>query len=60
MFLLPEADHEGWEAEHRELIPQLRALGVEWFAITGQGETIDEARVFIERFGVEIIQKLQP
>jgi hypothetical protein len=36
-------------------VKRLAEAGVTWLAVNGKGETPDEARAFIERFGSGVI-----
>ncbi len=39
-------------------VKRLAEAGVTWLAVNGKGETPDEARAFIERFGNRVISQV--
>ena len=39
-------------------VKRLAEAGVTWLAVNGKGETPDEARAFIDRFGSRVISQV--
>lgn len=55
MCVLPGPAADAADADTIATVKRLAEVGVTWLAVNGKGETPDEARVFIERFGSRVI-----
>jgi len=55
MCVLPGPAAEAADADTVATVQRLAGAGVTWLAVNGKGETPDEARAFIERFGSGVI-----
>jgi hypothetical protein len=55
MCVLPGPAADAADTNTVETVKRLAEVGVTWLAVNGKGETPDEARAFIERFGSGVI-----
>jgi probable F420-dependent oxidoreductase len=55
MCVLPAPAADTADASTLDTVQRLAEVGVTWLAVNGKGETPDEARAFIERFGSGVI-----
>jgi probable F420-dependent oxidoreductase len=55
MCVLPGPAAEAADESTIDLVGRLAEVGVTWLAVNGKGETPEEARAFIERFGHGVI-----
>jgi hypothetical protein len=55
MCVLPGPAADAADADTIATVKRLAEVGVTWLAVNGKGETPDEARAFIERFGSRVI-----
>ena len=58
MCVLPGPAADAAAAGTIATVKRLAEAGVTWLAVNGKGETPDEARAFIERFGTRVIGQL--
>jgi len=58
MCVLPGPAAEAADADTIATVQRLAGAGVTWLAVNGKGETPDEARAFIERFGSGVISRV--
>ena len=58
MCVLPGPAADAADAGTIGMVKRLAEAGVTWLAVNGKGETPDEARAFIERFGSGVISQV--
>jgi probable F420-dependent oxidoreductase len=58
MCVLPASAAGAADADTIATVKRLAEAGVTWLAVNGKGETPDEARAFIERFGTGVISQV--
>ena len=58
MCVLPGPAADAADADTIDTVKRLAEVGVTWLAVNGKGETPDEARAFIERFGSRVISQV--
>jgi probable F420-dependent oxidoreductase len=58
MCVLPGPAADAADTATTDMVHRLSEVGVTWLAVNGKGETPDEARAFIERFGDQVIAKI--
>jgi hypothetical protein len=58
MCVLPAPAADAADAGTIDMVKRLAGAGVTWLAVNGKGETPDEARAFIERFGSQVIDRV--
>jgi hypothetical protein len=58
MCVLPAPAADAADTGTIDMVKRLAEAGVTWLAVNGKGETPDEARAFIERFGTGVISQV--
>jgi probable F420-dependent oxidoreductase len=59
MYWLPTVHEPEEMAHHVDLARKAQELGVTWFVVNGQGQTIGEARVFVEQYREHVLDRLK-
>jgi hypothetical protein len=53
MYCMPDT-----EEEHLPIVRQLIDLGVDWLYVTGRGQTVAQAREWIERYRESVLDRI--